>query len=210
MLFSLLRTARQLLYGTWRISNLNPPFVSIFGGSRFDQNDYYARKAHELAQRLVNANVSVLTGGGPGLMQAANCGAIYENRGTGKSIGIGVRDLAEPRNICVQEYMFIDEFWARKWLLTRNSSAFVVFPGGFGTLDELSEVLTLMQTKKLPKVPILLVGEEYWKPFVKWCVDEISYHGLIQQEEIRLFVVTDNLDVVFERTVQTCTSLKNN
>ncbi len=201
---SLLSTMLQLLYGMWRMSRYSPPFISIFGGARLKQTDYYALKAHEIAQRFVNADVSVLTGGGPGIMEAANCGAIYSPRGKGRSIGIGVRDLNEPSNICVQDFMLLNEFWARKWLLTRYSSAFIVFPGGFGTLDELSEVLTLIQTNKLPRAPIVLVGTEYWKLFMDWCVLEALHHGVIRQEEIDLLFVTDDLEEVFNHALNAC------
>jgi uncharacterized protein (TIGR00730 family) len=203
---ALLSTIAQLVYGMWRIGKLNPPFVSIFGGSRLQQTDYYALEAHKLAQRLVDANVSVLTGGGPGIMEAVNCGAIYSKRGTGRSIGIGVRDLGEPRNICTQEYLQLNQFWARKWLLTRYSSAFIVFPGGFGTLDELSEVLTLLQIKQLGPTPIVLVGTEYWKLFSQWCTDELLHHGLIGHKEIELFIVTDDLNLAFSTVVKSCIS----
>lgn len=206
--FSLSDTMFQLLYGMWRIGGLTPPFVSIFGGARLKQSDYYALKAHELAQKLVDANISVLTGGGPGIMEAANCGAIYTEHGTGRSIGIGVRDLNEPRNICVQEFVMLNQFWARKWLLTRYSVAFIVFPGGYGTLDELSEVLTLIKTKKQAPTPIFLVGTEYWKPFMTWSVDEALHHGLVTQAEIDLFIVTDDLDLVFKHVIERCVKLK--
>jgi len=196
-LWSLLGTITQLVYGMWRIGGLTPPFVSIFGGARLKQTDYYALTAHELAQQLVDANISVLTGGGPGIMEAANCGAIYGKRGTGRSIGIGVRDLNEPRNICVQEFIMMNQFWARKWLLTRYSSAFIVFPGGFGTLDELGEVLTLLQTNKLPPVPIILVGVEFWKPLMQWSLEAL-HHGLVNQREINLFVMTDDMALVLD------------
>lgn len=202
---SLLSTMLQLFYGMWRISRYAPPFVSIFGGARLKQTDYYALKAHELAQKLVDKDISVLTGGGPGIMEAANCGAIYARRGKGHSIGIGVRDLNEPPNICVQDFIKLNQFWARKWLLTRYSSAFVVFPGGFGTLDELSEVLTLMQTNKAPRNPVILVGTEYWKLFMDWCVKEALHHGVIRQEEINLLFVTDDLEEVFNHVIKTCT-----
>ena len=209
-MIALLGTVRQLLYGMWRVGSLNPPLVSIFGGARFKQSDYYAKKAHEMAQRLVNADISVLTGGGPGIMEAANCGAIYENRGHGRSIGIGVRDLGEAQNICVQEFILLNQFWARKWLLTRYSSAFIVFPGGFGTLDELSEVLTLIQTNKLDNVPIFLVGSEYWKPLMSWCVDEALHHGLVKEHDIGLLLVTDSIETIFEAVTQICARSKKN
>jgi len=204
----LLGTVFQLLYGMWRIGKYTPPFVSIFGGSRLKQTDYYALKAHELSQRLVNANISVLTGGGPGIMEAANCGIIYAPNGSAKSIGIGVRDLNEPTNICVQEYMRVNQFWARKWLLTRYSVAFIVFPGGFGTLDELSEVLTLIQTHKVAPTPLILVGTEYWKPFMEWCTNQAFHHGAIKKEELELLFVTDDLEEVFQHAVRTCAACK--
>lgn len=206
--FSLSGTLFQLLYGMWRIGGVKPPFVSIFGGARLKQTDYFALKASELAQKLVDVNISVLTGGGPGIMEAVSCGAIYAKRGAGRSIGIGVRDLDEPRNICVQEFLMLNQFWARKWLLTRYSSAFIVFPGGYGTLDELSEVLTLIETKKQSPVPIILVGTEYWKLFMTWSVDEALHHGLVTQEEINLFIMTDDLDLVFKTVTEHCAALK--
>jgi hypothetical protein len=207
-LFRFFRVWRQLLYGIWRISGLNKPIVSIFGGARFKQNDYYAQKAHELAQKFVNDDISVITGGGPGIMEAANCGAIYSKKARGKSIGIGVRDLTEDPNSCVQEYIELDFFFARKWLLTRYSTGFVVFPGGFGTMDELSEVITLMQTKKIPRVPIILVGVDYWQSFMQWVENKAFRHGLVSQEDLDLLFLTDDLEKTFELVCKACVPLK--
>jgi len=193
--FRLFRVVLQVVSGAWRLFDMQKPFVSIFGGARLSQESEYAAKANELAQKLVDYNISVLTGGGPGVMYAANCGAQKPaNGGKGRSIGIGVRDLGEGRNPCVQEYFELDYFFARKWLLTRYSSAFIIFPGGFGTLDELSEVLTLIQTKKLSRVPIVLFGKEYWKPFIKWVTDEAVAHDLIEKDDLKLFTITDDID----------------
>ncbi len=203
-MISLMSTMGQLIYGMLRISRYAPPFVSIFGGSRLKQSDSYAVVAHEIAQRLVDADVSVLTGGGGGIMQAANCGAIYTHRGKGRSIGIGVRDLDKEPNICVHDFIQLNQFWARKWLLTHYSAAFIVFPGGFGTLDELFEVLTLMQTRRTPKAPIVLVGTEYWKPFIDWCAQEAYEHGAVSKEDIDLFFVTDTIDEVFNHALHVC------
>ncbi len=195
--FQWLRVLWQLLYGVWRVSKLPRPIVSIFGGSRIAGDDLYFHKAHELARRLVELDISVLTGGGPGIMEAASCGAIVPKRGKARMMGIGVTDLGEKPNECVQEYFELHYFFARKWLLTRFSSAFVVFPGGFGTLDELSEVITLIQTKKLERVPIVLFGVEYWDPFMKWLNMEALKHGAIGQEDLDLFTLTDDLEQVF-------------
>ncbi len=192
------RVLFQVVRGAWHLSKLQKPFVSIFGGARLSQESPYAMQANELARRLVDHDVSVLTGGGPGVMHAANCGAIKpRNGGKGRSVGIGVKELGEGRNPCVQEYFELDYFFARKWLLTRYSTAFVVFPGGFGTMDELSEVLTLIQTRKLDRVPILLVGKEYWDPFMEWVKDEAIVHDLISKKDLELLTVTNDLEQVF-------------
>ena len=176
---------------------LPAPRVSIFGGARLKTDDAYFKQASEVADRLVDAGISVLTGGGPGVMQAASCGAFQSAEAKGKSMGISVKDLGEGKNPCTHEYLELDYFFARKWLLTRYSVGFVVFPGGFGTLDELAEVLTLIQTKKLARVPIVLIGEEYWGAFVSWIKDEAIDHGLISVEDLALFTVTDNLEQAF-------------
>jgi uncharacterized protein (TIGR00730 family) len=188
-----LRVFLHLIYGVWRVSKLRHPIVSIFGSARVAQTDKYAQQAKQVAGWLDEEGISVLTGGGSGIMEAANCGAIKPKRkGDVKSIGIGVRGLNEPKNTCVEEYFELDYFFARKWLLTQYSSGFIVFPGGFGTLDELSEVLTLIQTKQMRKVPIALVGKEYWQPFMQWITDEAVPHGLVQPDQVKLFSVTDD------------------
>lgn len=193
----LTRVFFQTIYGVYRISRLEEPIVSIFGGARISGEDIYFQKAHELAQRLVEQNISVLTGGGPGIMEAASCGAIKAPQGKAKMMGIGVTDLGEKPNKCAQEYFALDYFFARKWLLTHFSAAFVVFPGGFGTLDELAEVLTLIQTKQLTRVPIILFGVEYWNHFMAWLKDEALKHGTITKEDLKLFTITDDLERVF-------------
>lgn len=194
--FSLLRVFWQLMYGIVRVSNLPEPIVSIFGGSRVTGTDPYFKKAHDIAKQLVESDISVLTGGGPGIMEAASCGAIVPKGGKARMMGIGVTDLGEKPNKCVHDHFELDYFFARKWLLTRFSSAFIVFPGGFGTLDELGEVLTLIQTKKLPRVPIVLFGVEYWQPFMNWLVSEAVRHRTVSAEEIKLFTLTDDMEQV--------------
>jgi hypothetical protein len=183
----------QIIYGVWRVSKLPHPIVSIFGSAKVSQGDKYAQEANLIASLFVEQGISVLTGGGPGIMEAANCGAIRPKRkGEVKSIGIGVTTLNEPKNMCVEEYFELDYFFARKWLLTQYSSGFIVFPGGFGTMDELSEVLTLIQTKQMKKVPIVLVGKDFWRPFMQWVTEEAFPHGLIKAEHLKLFSVTDD------------------
>lgn len=196
----------QIIYGVWRVSKLSQPIISIFGSAKVAQSDKYAQEANQIAVWLGEAGISVLTGGGPGIMEAANCGAIKPSRkGDVKSIGIGVRGLNEPKNICVEEYFELDYFFARKWLLTQYSSGFIIFPGGFGTMDELSEVLTLIQTKQMKQVPIVLVGKEYWRPFMEWITDQALPRGLVQVDHIKLFSVTDDPYKAFCFVRQECT-----
>jgi uncharacterized protein (TIGR00730 family) len=170
--------------------------VSIFGGARIGQDTKHFFYAHHIAKQLVERDISVVTGGGPGIMEAANCGALAKKKGTGRSIGIGVSNLGEGRNPCVHEYFELSHFFARKWLLTQYSHAFIVFPGGFGTLDELFEVLTLMQTKQMKKVPIILIEKSYWDPLLLWIEHKALLYGALNKEDIGLFYVTDNLDEV--------------
>lgn len=194
-----LRVFFQLIRGAWHVSKLPHPIISIFGSSKVKQSDRYAHEANKLAALFVEQGISVLTGGGPGIMEAANCGAVLKGNDKSKtmSIGISVRGLEEQKNPCVQEYFEMDYFFARKWLLTQYSSGFVIFPGGFGTLDELSEVLTLIQTNQMKKVPIVLVGKEYWQPFMDWIAHEMVQHNLIVMEHVKLFSMTDDIEQAF-------------
>jgi uncharacterized protein (TIGR00730 family) len=198
----------QLLYGIWRLSRLHQPIVSVFGGARLTGEDPYFKKAHILSERFVDHDISVVTGGGPGVMEAAGCGAVHHKKTKARSIGIAVKDLGEGKNPCVQEYFELDYFFARKWLLINYSIAFIVFPGGYGTLDELAEVLTLSQTKKLKQVPIVLIGVEYWAPFMSWIKQEALKHNLVSYQDLELFTITDDLDEAFRLVHGHCVAHK--
>jgi uncharacterized protein (TIGR00730 family) len=189
-------TMGQVARGVWEISALPGPTMTIFGGARFGDQDHYALQAHALANRLAHAGISVLTGGGSGIMEAASCGFI-EKSNKGRVIGIGVSELKEKKNRCVNSYFEVRYFFARKWLLTHYSDAFAVFPGGYGTLDELGEVLLLAQLFPGKKTPIVLFGSEYWQPFIAWLSQQLLAHGAISAVDLELFVVTDVLDVAF-------------
>lgn len=207
--FGLLKVLFQIIYGSWKLAGLSKPRITIFGGVRLGQKTKFAQSAFELAQKFVDNGVSVITGGGSGAMHAANCGGISKVHGNVKSIGIGVKDLNEGPNPCVQEYFELEYFFARKWLMTRHSQAFVVFPGGFGTMDELMDVLTLMQTKKTERVPIVLVGRDYWNYFMMWLNNSAVVDGLILKEDLELFSVTDNIDEIFLIVCKECKFFTN-
>ncbi len=160
---------------TWRIFRIMSEFVddyellgnigkdvTVFGSARTKPEEKYYKVAEKLGQFLAKKKYTVITGGGPGIMEAANKGA-YE--AGGKSIGLNINLPSEQRlNPYVTGNLGFHFFFTRKVMLTTPSLAFVFFPGGFGTLDEFFEVATLIQTKKMPKVPLILVGKDYWEP----------------------------------------------
>lgn len=202
------KTTFQLLYGVWKVSNLPQPRVTIFGGARVKQDSSYARLAHELTHKLIQENISVITGGGPGIMAASSCTFVepYEKKLRAKTLGITVKGL-EIENMkpgCDYEHIVLDYFYARKWLMINYSVAFAVFPGGFGTVDELAEVITLMQTKKLPGIPVVLLGTQYWEPFMDWVHNSALKHGLISQEDINLIRITDDIDHAVKLLKERC------
>ena len=175
-----------------------PKSVSIFGSARFSADDTHSKNAELLAERIVKElGYVVVTGGGPGIMQAANKGA-YEAGGI--SLGITIKLPREQHtNEYVTEELECDYFFTRKTILALAAEAYVVFPGGYGTFDELFERLTLIQNGKIPKVPIILVGKDFWQPlseFIKKNMFEM--HGAIAKEDLDIFVITDDLNEVIE------------
>lgn len=194
----------RLVRGVWKLSKLKPPIVSVFGGSKLNQEHAYAKKASQLAAKLNEAGISVITGGGPGIMEAANCGAFKDTNRRAKSIGITVHGLAtEKRNVCADENIATHYFFARKYLLTHFATGFALFPGGYGTMDELFEVLTLMQTSKLPRVPVVLFEKAYWKPIIEW-IELAQKEGLLLEIDAALVFVTDSVDEAFEHLQKHC------
>jgi uncharacterized protein (TIGR00730 family) len=199
--FNLCRVTWQATIGVWKLLEIPRPVVSVFGGSRIKPDDIYAQQAIKLGQLLVERGISVINGGGSGIMEAISKGMSGERKG--KSAGVSITGL-EDKNPFVTTYFTLGYLFARKWLLTRYSQAYVIFPGGFGTLDELAEVLTLIQTKQVEKIPIVLVGTAYWDYFMKWVQDAALKHGLINAQELGLFVVTDDLNQVVQLVCAEC------
>lgn len=168
------------------------PCVSIFGSARTKPDDPYYQKAVETAHEMTKNGFGIITGGGPGIMEAANKGAHEQNA---KSVGLGI-DL--PFEQGVNEY--VDEnytimfhyFFARKVMLVKYSQGFVVFPGGFGTLDEFFEAMTLIQTNKISRFPVVLMGTEYWSGLIDWIKNTMITEGTISPEDVNLFHLTDD------------------
>lgn len=199
----------QVVYGMYRITRLPTPSVTIFGGSRLPQDSMYARQAGELAGKLAKAGLAVLTGGGPGIMEAANCGVVSALGGAEHaqqfSMGIGITGMRDETGInpCVGEHVLLDYFFARKWLLLNYSIGFVVFPGGLGTMDELSDLLNLMTTQRRSMAPLILIGSEFWKPYLLW-LDHARSQRLISHDYEPDILVTDSIDEAVVLLVNYC------
>jgi uncharacterized protein (TIGR00730 family) len=172
------------------------PAVSVFGSARIaDGHPYYAT-ARLIARKLSDAGFSVISGGGPGLMQAANQGAF-----AGRSPAIGL-NIALPheqsRNGFQDVSLYFRYFFTRKLMFVRFASAYVVLPGGYGTLDELSECLTLVQTGKSHRIPIILVGSAFWSGLLTWFEERLVREGMISEDDIKLMQVIDEPDAVVD------------
>jgi uncharacterized protein (TIGR00730 family) len=168
------------------------PCVTIFGSARTKTSHPYYKMAEDIAYKLVQHGYGVISGGGPGIMEAANRGA---HKAKGKSVGLNIYLPHEQKgNIYIDPDKLItfDYFFVRKVMFMKYSQGFVVMPGGFGTLDELTEALTLIQTKKIGRFPIVLVGKEYWKGLVDWITKVlIRKEANAHEEDLKLFSLVD-------------------
>jgi uncharacterized protein (TIGR00730 family) len=187
------RIQEELRAGFDRLSHVGKA-VSIFGSARTPRDDPMYLKARETAAVLGRAGFSIITGGGPGIMEAGNRGA----RDAGvPSIGLDIELPHEQfENGYVDLSLDFHYFFARKVMFVRYASAFVVFPGGFGTLDELFEAATLRQTGKIRHFPIVLFGTRYWEGLVDWLMSQVAARGYIAAEDAECLIVTDSIDEV--------------
>ncbi len=175
------------------------PCVSIFGSARTKPEDRYYKLAVKVAQKIVESGYGVITGGGPGIMEAGNKGAHLAG---GTSVGLNIELPFEQHDnpyIDSDKSLDFDYFFVRKVMFVKYSQGFVVMPGGFGTLDELFEAMTLIQTKKIGRFPIILVGTEFWAGIMDWVKDTLlERFGNISPGDIDLFKIVDTEDEVIE------------
>ncbi len=167
------------------------PCVTIFGSARVKPTNPYYKMAEEIAERLVQQGYGVITGGGPGIMEAGNKGA---NKAGGKSVGLNIYLPHEQKgNIYIDPDKLItfDYFFVRKVMFVKYSQGFIVMPGGFGTLDELSEALTLIQTKKIGRFPIVMVGKEFWGGMIDWIKKVLVVEKMVHEADLELFNLVD-------------------
>lgn len=164
--------------------------VTVFGSARTTPDDPYYDKAVETARLLAREGFPIITGGGPGIMEAANRGC---QEGNGLSIGCNIElPFEQGLNPYVERAINFRYFFVRKTMFVKYSTAFIVFPGGYGTMDELFEALTLIQTGKVKHFPVILFGEPYWRGLVDWLRDRVAGEGKIATTDLTLFSVTDN------------------
>jgi uncharacterized protein (TIGR00730 family) len=192
------RIMGELVEGFDTLSGVEPA-VTIYGSARTKPDDELYKKTEEIARRLGEMGFSIISGGGPGIMEAANKGA----REAGvKSIGLNI-ELPEEQtsNIYATKSITFHHFFVRKVMLVKYATAFVIMPGGLGTLDELTEVLTLMQTRKIKPFPVILFESKYWRGFLRWMKDFALSRGYIDEADVHLLRICDKTDDVID-TVQ--------
>lgn len=182
------------------------PCISIFGSARLKPGSMYYEMAVEVAASIADNGFGIITGGGPGIMEAANKGAFNQN---GKSVGLGIelpKEQGVNRYVSPAYIINFKYFFVRKVMFVKYAQGFIVFPGGFGTLDELFETLTLIQTEKIERIPIVLIGKEYWEGLVAWIKEKLVFDGYISESDLDLFYLTDSTE---EAVKYVCDFYKN-
>jgi uncharacterized protein (TIGR00730 family) len=190
-----LRIQSEFVEGFGALAELGPA-VSVFGSARTAPGDPVYATTELLAHRLAEAGLAVITGGGPGVMEAANKGAAA---GGGVSVGLGIElPFESGLNPYVNLGINFRYFFARKTMFVKYSQGFVVMPGGFGTLDELFEALTLVQTRKVTSFPVVLFGTDYWRGLLDWFRSTALRHGAVAERDLALIELTDDVDEAVE------------
>lgn len=172
------------------------PAVSIFGSSRLKPNDKFYKLAERITYLLAREGYAVITGGGPGIMEAGNKGA---RKAKGKSIGLNIQIPQEQKpNNYIDMLLDFHYFFVRKVMFVKYAKAFVILPGGYGTLDELFESLNLIQTERIEKFPVVLVGQDYWQGLFDWFKSRVLKKGCISKQDLKIFTVVDTPEGVVE------------
>jgi uncharacterized protein (TIGR00730 family) len=192
--------ATEFRRGFRAVEQIDRPAVTIFGSARVREGDAPYEQAREVARRFAEVGWAVVTGGGPGVMEAANRGA---KDADGLSVGFNIELPHEQHlNPWVDIQLTFHHFYARKTMFVKAAEGFVVFPGGFGTADELFESLTLIQTGKVLHFPVILLGSDYWAELLTWIRSEALADGMISAEDLDLLYVTDDLEAAVARVLE--------
>jgi uncharacterized protein (TIGR00730 family) len=175
------------------------PAVSIFGSARTSPDHPYYKKAEDLARLFGKNGYAVITGGGGGIMEAANKGA---SEGDSDSIGLNIMlPFEEKPNPYATTQLEFRYFFVRKVMFIKYAQAYIIMPGGFGTLDELFETITLIQTRRIRKMPVILVGKEYWGGLIHWLKERLLEEKMISEKDLNLFYLSDDPDEIVRRVV---------
>jgi len=189
------RIIGELVEGFDKLSGIEPA-VTIYGSARLQPDNELYTQTEEIARRLGEAGFSIITGGGPGVMEAANKGAF---RAGATSVGLNIELPGEQTcNAYTTKSITFSHFFARKVMLVKYATAFIIMPGGSGTVDELTEVMTLMQTHKIKPFPVILFNSNYWKGFLDWLQSSVLAREFISEEDFDLLRVCDEPDAVIE------------
>jgi uncharacterized protein (TIGR00730 family) len=184
------RIAEEFREGFAAVERIDRPAVTVFGSARIGEDHPVYREARDVGKRLAEAGFAVVTGGGPGVMEAANRGA---REGGGLSVGFNIQLPHEQRsNPYLDIGLTFKHFYARKTMFVKAAEGFVIFPGGFGTLDELFESLTLIQTGKVLHFPVVLFDSDFWQPLLDWIAARPLAEGMVSPEDIELLTLTDD------------------
>lgn len=189
--WTILKVMAELVDGFESLNRIGP-CVSVFGSARTQPDDEFYQLASEIAQRLVQEGFGVITGGGPGIMEAANKGAAIAG---GASVGLNIslpHEQSHNRFIDDDKLLNHRYFFVRKVMFVKYAQGLIALPGGFGTMDELFEVLTLIQTKKITRVPVVLVGSKFWSGLRDWILTAMLDVGNIHPEDLDLFIIEDD------------------
>ncbi len=189
------RIIGELVEGFDKLAGIEPA-VSIYGSARISQNDELYAQTEEIAHRLGGLGFSIITGGGPGVMEAANSGALKAGVA---SVGLNI-ELPEEQacNVYTTKSITFNHFFIRKVMLVKYATAFIIMPGGLGTLDELTEVLTLIQTHKIRPFPVVLFNKNYWQSLLDWLQNTVCARGFVSDEDLSLLRVCDEPEAVIE------------
>ncbi len=207
-IWSIFKVMSDFVKGFEELKELGPS-ITLFGSARADKKSLYYKEARELCSMLCKSGYNIITGGGGGIMEAANRGA-YESKNC-ESIGLNISLPHEqkPNGYTTTEINF-DYFFARKVMLVKYSFAYIIFPGGFGTLDELFEALTLMQTKKISQVKIILVGVDYWRPLYEFIENKMVQEKVIDKSDLDLIFMSDDKDEIVKEVNRLLITHANN
>lgn len=185
-----LKVAWQFMYNAWKLHNIGPG-ITVFGSARIQEGTPYYESAREFGRRIAEMSFTTITGGGPGIMEAANRGA-FEAKGISVGMNI-VLPHEQHENPYLTNAVVFEHFFTRKVFLIKHSFGFIVMPGGFGTMDEFFEIITLIQTRSVDRYPIVLFGTEFYKNILA-TMQDMADAGTIAKEDIKLLFITDSVD----------------